>query len=105
MKIKKYLLFFLISIFTFTQSPQAIVSSNVYTQGVYDISEANPFRATARLTKADGVTSLSIVDIGGNQKFYNRFDTLNEVVSLGLINNADLIAIVGKGEIALTFSK
>jgi hypothetical protein len=106
MKINKFLAIFLISIIAFTETPKALVKSDVYKQGIYDISEANPFRATAKLVKANGgITSLSIVDSTGNQKFYNRFDTENESINLGVINDADLIAIVGKGEIAIIFSK
>ena len=105
MKINKLLAVFLLSMIVFTESPKALTISNTYKQGIYDISEANPFRATAKLVSPVGVTSLSIIDSNGNQKFYNRFDSESEVVNLGLINNADIISIVGKGEIAITFSR
>lgn len=104
MKIKKFLAVALILMLAFTENPKALVKSNIYKQGIYNISQINPFSATARLVNSSEVTSLSIVDLNGNQKFYNRFDIEGEVVNLGLINNADFIEIVGKGEIAITFS-
>jgi len=105
MNIKKFLVVFLISMLVFAEIPKALVISNTYKQGIYNISEANPFTATAKLVTPVGVTSLSIIDSNGNQKFYNRFDSESEVVNLGTINNADIISIVGKGEIAITFNK
>lgn len=105
MKIKKFLILLTLLMITFSKTPKAIVTSNTYKQGIYNISEANPFRATARLVKPSTVTSLIIVDSNGNQKFYNRFDNDSETVDLGPINNADVIAIIGKGEIAITFNK
>ena len=105
MKIKKFLMFFLISMLAFTKTPNAIVKSDTYKQGIYSVSEVNPFRATAKLLKPSTVTSLIIVDLNGNQKFYNRFDNESETVDLGPINNADVIVIIGKGEIAVTFIK
>lgn len=105
MKIKRFLMFLLISMLVFTKTPKAIVTSDIYKQGIYNISEVNPFRATAKLVKPSTVTSLIIVDSSGNQKFYNRFDNDSEVVDLGPINNADIIVIIGKGEIAITFNK
>jgi len=44
---------FLISMIVFTESPKALTISNTYKQGIYDISEANPFRATAKLINAE----------------------------------------------------
>ena len=105
MKIKKFLIVFLIATIMFTVSSSALVTSNVYTQGIYSISEINPFNATVKLVNPNIPTSLSIVDSNGNQKFYNRFDAQSEVVNIGPINNADIIAIVGKGELAITFTK
>ena len=46
MKIKKFLIVFLIATIMFTVSSSALVTSNVYTQGIYSISEINPFNAT-----------------------------------------------------------
>ena len=105
MKIKKFLIVFLISIIAFTESPQAIITSTTYKQGIYNISEVKEFNATAKLITPDNVTSLIIVDSNGNQKFYKRFDTIDEVINLGIIKDGDIISIVGTGEIAITLSK
>ena len=105
MKIKQFIIIILISLIAFTSSAKAIITSDTYKQGIYNISEIKEFNATAKLITQDNVTSLIIVDTNGNQKFYKRFDTLNEVINLGTIRDGDLVAIVGTGEIAITFSK
>jgi len=105
MKMKQFVAVILISLITFTGSVNAIITSDTYKQGIYNISEVNEFNAVAKLITSNNVTSLIIVDSNGNQKFYKRFDTINQVVNLGSIKNGDLIVIVGNGEIAITFSK
>ena len=105
MKMKKFIIAILISLIAFTVSASAVVTSDTYKQGIYNISEIKEFNAIAKLITANNVTSLIIVDSNGNQKFYKRFDTTNQVINLGYINDGDLIAIVGTGEIAITFSK
>jgi len=105
MKMKLFVTVILISLITFTGSANAIITSDTYKQGIYNISEINEFNAVAKLITSNNVTSLIIIDSNGNQKFYKRFDTLNQVVNLGYIKNGDLIVIVGNGEIAITFSK
>jgi len=105
MKIKHFIAVILIFLIAFTQSPKAIITSDTYKQGIYNISEIKEFNAIAKLITPNNVTSLIIIDSNGNQKFYKRFDTINQVVNLGSIRDGDLIAIVGTGEIALTFSK
>jgi len=105
MKIRKFIIVFLMSIIAFTEIPQAIFTSDSYKQGVYNISGVNEFSATAKLITPNNVTSLIIIDSNSNQKFYKRFDTEDEVINLGVIKNGDIIAIVGKGEIAITLAK
>ena len=105
MKIKHFIAVILILLITFSQSPKAIITSDTYKQGIYNISEIKEFNAIAKLITPNNVTSLIIIDSNGNQKFYKRFDNINQVVNLGSIKDGDLIAIVGTGEIALTFSK
>ncbi|MBN1039363.1 hypothetical protein DV092_04595 [Clostridium botulinum] len=102
MKMKTFLIAFLISTIAFTQIPKAIFTSNIYKQGIYDISEVLEFNATAKLLTPRNVTSLSITDSNGNQKFYKRFDTIDEIINLGTIKEGDVISIIGKGEIAIT---
>ena len=105
MKIKHFIAVILIFLIAVTQSPKAIVTSDTYKQGIYNISEIKEFNAIAKLITPNNITSLIIIDFKGNQKFYKRFDTINQAVNLGYIKDGDLIAIVGTGEIALTFSK
>ena len=105
MRIRKFIIVFLMSIIAFTEIPQAIFTSDSYKQGIYNISEAKDFSATAKLITPNNVTSLIIIDSNSNQKFYKRFDTVDEIINLGIIKNGDIIAIVGKGEIAITLAK
>lgn len=105
MKFSRFLIVFLITTIVFTETPKAIFTSNTYKQGIYDISTPAPLSATAKLITPNNVTSLIIIDSGGNQKFYKRFNTIDEIINLGTINSGDLIAVVGNGEIAITISK
>lgn len=103
MKLKIFIIVFLLSTIAFTKVPQAIFTSNTYNQGIYNISETVEFNATSKLTVGPP-TTLIIIDTNGNQKFFKRFDNLNEIINLGHINNGDLIVVAGKGEIAITRS-
>lgn len=57
------------------------------------------------LTTPNTIASLVIIDPNGNEIFYKKFDTVNESVNLGTILDDDRIAIIGKGEIAITIEK
>jgi len=105
LKIKKFLIFLFIFIMIFSENLKAIPISDAYKQGIYNISEIEEFKAKAKLITQNKLTSLIIVDSSGNQKFYKRFDILNEVINLGAIKNGDIIAIVGSGEIAILYSR
>lgn len=105
MRFKKFLIFFLLFTIAFTQAPKAIFVSDTYKQGVYNISGGEKFSATAKLTTPNNITSLFIVDSNGNQKFYKRFDTVDEIINLGIIKDGDIISIIGSGEIAIILGK
>ena len=105
MKVFKFLIIFLISTIAFTQIPQSLTSPINYKQGIYDVSEYKGFNATAKLLTPDNVTSLIIVDAYSNEKFYKRFDTIDEVITLGYIKDGDYVVIAGTGELSLSFSK
>ncbi|SFD01974.1 hypothetical protein [Clostridium uliginosum] len=105
MKIKKFLIVFLISIIAFTENTNAIPISDTYKQGIYNISEITQINATAKLITPNNVTSLIILDSNVNQKFYKKFDTVDEIINLGSLKNGDIIAILGSGQIAINFSK
>jgi len=105
MKMKSFLIICVVFIIGFTESPNAIITSTTYKQGIYNISESQSFNATAKLITPNNVTSLVIVDSNGNQRLYKRFNVRNEVINLGTINNGDIILIVGTGEIAIIISQ
>lgn len=105
MKLKIFLTVFLISTIAFTEASKAIFVSNTYKQGVYDITDINEVKANAMLITPNTVTSLIVIDPSGNQVFYKKFDTVNEVINLGTIKDEDLIAVIGNGEIAITIDQ
>ena len=104
MKTMKFLIVFLISIVFFTEIPKAIPVSTNYKQGIYNVSEFKDLNATAKLLTPNNVTSLIIIDSNSNEKFYKRFDTIDENITLGYIREGDFIVVSGRGEIAITFS-
>jgi len=104
MKVKKFLIVILISIIVLTEVTKAIPSEVTYKQGIYSADEFNATTATAKLTTPKNVTSLIIIDSKSNEKFYKRFDTVDEVINLGFIKEGDTITIVGSGEIKITYS-
>ncbi|OOM75438.1 hypothetical protein CLPUN_32490 [Clostridium puniceum] len=101
MKFKIFIIVFLISTIALTEIPKAIFVSDTYKQGIYNISTPQEFNATAKLV-INPPTTLLIIDSVGNQKFYKKFDNLNEIINLGTIRNGDLIAVIGNGEVAIT---
>jgi len=104
MRIRKFLIVFLMSIIAFTEITKAIPVSNTYEQGIYNLSDIKEFNATVKLITPNNITSLIIVDSKGNPKFYKRFDAENESVNLTSIRSGDIISIIGDGEIAITYS-
>ena len=105
MKITKFLLVLLISANIFTEFPMAMPIDVSYKQGIFNVSEYHGINATAKLLTPNNVTSLIIVDSNSNERFYKRFDTMDEVITLGFIKEEDLIVIAGTGEISITFYK
>lgn len=103
MKFKKILIFLLLSIFAFSKSPQALITSTTYKQGIYNISEDKGLNSTAKLLTPNNITSLIVFDTNSNEKFYKRFDTEDEVITLGSIKKGDIIIIAGRGEISINF--
>ena len=105
MKIMKFPIVCLISMILFTEMPKAIPMSNNYKQGIYDVSEFKDLNATAKLLTPSNVTSLIIIDSNSNEKFYKRFDTVDEVITLGYIKQGDFIVVSGRGELSISFFK
>jgi len=103
MRVKKFLVFLLISMIAFTEIPKAIPIANTYKQGIYTITDKKEFTGTAKLVTQDNVTIFIIIDSNGILKFYKKFDTVNQDVNLGTIQYGDIIVIVGSGEIASNF--
>lgn len=103
MKFKRIIMLSIMFTLLFEEIPKADFLSDAYKQGVYTISETKDFKATARLS-GNPPTTLSIIDSNGAQKYFKRFESLDEVVNLGYIKNGDTIIIAGDGLIAITKS-
>jgi hypothetical protein len=103
MKIKKCLIFILIFIIAGAEVPKASPVSTTYKQGIYYMNEVDvDVVSTAKLLTPNNTTSLIIIDSKSNEKFYKRFDTIDEVINLGFIKAGDTVIIVGSGEIEIT---
>jgi len=105
MKIKKFLIVFLISIFTFatiTQAQPIPAISNTYKQGIYDFSNFNGYRATTKLITPNTAVTLMLIDNNGNLKQFIKLDDINEIIKLGAFQNGDIGVILGPGEVAIS---
>ena len=105
MKIIKFFIVFFIFTIIFTEIAMAIPISVSYKQGIYNVSEYHGINAAAKLMTPNNITSLIVVDANSNERFYKRFDTVDEVITLGFIKDGDQIVIAGTGEISVTFNK
>ena len=104
MKIKKFLIFFLIFTFTFVEIPQAqpLPIATTYTQGIYNMTQYTGNYITGKLTTPDKPLTVIVIDSNGNQKTLLRFNTSNEIVKLGPVQEGDILALVGTGEISFS---
>ncbi|OOM77373.1 hypothetical protein CLPUN_22720 [Clostridium puniceum] len=101
MKLKAFIIIFLMSTLTFTEIPKAQPISNVYKQGIYTVSQKGSFTATASLITPNNITTLIVIDPNSILKLYKRFDTINQSVNLDTIEYGDIAIIVGSGELSL----
>ena len=115
MKLKKFLIVFLIYIFTFaiiTQiqpSPIAEVTeqqifpiSTTYKQGIYSLSLFDGYRATAKLITPNTTATLIIVDSNGKLIQFIHLDQTDEIVKLGTLHEGDTGLVLGTGEVAVS---
>ncbi|NOW03773.1 hypothetical protein [Clostridium beijerinckii] len=115
MKIKKFLIIFLIYIFTFTiiaemhPSPMAEVSeqeiypiSATYKQGIYSLSLFEGYKVTAKLITPNTTVTLITVDSNGKLIQFIHLDETDEIVKLGTLHNGDTGIVLGNGEVAIS---
>ena len=105
MKIKKFLIVFLISIFTFatiTQTQPIPAISNTYKQGIYDLSLFNGYSTSVNLITPDTAVTLMLINNKGNLKQFIKLDDINEIIKLGAFQNGDIGVILGPGEVAIS---
>ena len=104
MNIKKFLIFFLISLLTFVKIPQAqpLPIATTYTQGIYNMTVYTGNYITGKLITSDKPITVIVIDSNGKQKTFLRFDTTNETVKLGPVQEGDILALVGTGEISFS---
>jgi hypothetical protein len=104
MKIKKFLIFFLISLFTFVETPQAqpLPIATTYTQGIYNMTQYTGNYITGKLTTPNEPLTVITIDSNGHQKTFLKFDDPNENVKLGPVQEGDILVLVGTGEISFS---
>lgn len=115
MKIKKFLIVFLVYIFTFAiiaeiqPSPIAEVTeqqifpiSTTYKQGIYSLSLFNGYKVTAKLITPDTTATLMVVDSNGKLIQFIHLDETDEIIKLGTLHEGDIGVILGNGEVAIS---
>ena len=104
MQIKKFLIVFLISIFTFGKLSQAqqVPISTTLKQGIYNISPEHVglYRNIKLITPGKPIT-MTILDSNGAQILFIRLWNENETLKVGPIKNGETLIITGDGEIAI----
>lgn len=101
MKIKKFLIVFLLSIFTFVKIPQAqtVPIATTYTQGIYNVTQYTGQYITAKLITPGKPLTGIVINSKGSLEIFLRFNDPNETIKLGPIQGGDVIVLVGTGEI------
>ncbi|WP_315075126.1 hypothetical protein [uncultured Clostridium sp.] len=115
MKIKKFLMVFLIYIFTFTiiaeiqpyplaevQEQQISPISTTYKQGIYSLSSFNGYKVTAKLVTPNSTVTLITVDSNGKLIQFIHLDETDEIVKLGTLHDGDIGIVLGTGEVAIS---
>ncbi|MDR3598785.1 hypothetical protein [Clostridium sp.] len=115
MKIKKFLMVFLISIFALAiiaqiqpvpiaevPEQQIFPISTTYKQGIYSLSLFNEYRATAKLITPNTTATLIVVDSSGKLIQFINLDKTDEIVKLGTFHEGDMGIILGTGEIEVS---
>ncbi|MEQ8156645.1 MAG: hypothetical protein ABRQ25_17525 [Clostridiaceae bacterium] len=104
MKIKNFLIVFLISILTITKIPQAEIISlqNTYKQGIYDISNFAGRTGVVKLITPDKPVVFIEVDRSGMLKSYSFIDDDKEQITAGPVAEGDKMIIVGGGEVVIS---
>jgi len=106
MKIKKFLIMFLISIFLLGKVPQAqIPLKTTYTQGIYDISQFEGYFGTIKLTTPDKPVTVIVLAPNGMVRHIAVLDKTNEELILGPAMKGSVLVVVGSGEIYISSSK
>lgn len=105
MKIKKFLIVFLICIFNFSKFPQALQPpvSNTLKQGIYKISDEHEghYRTLKLITPNKPVT-VTILDSNGAQIFFIRLSDVKSIFQFGPIKKGETVIIAGDGEISIS---
>lgn len=106
MKGIKIFIITIISMIMFTKNAKAVLPlANVYKQGIYNITENSESDYIAKLVTPNNITTLIILDSDGDQKFFKKFNTINEPINLGRMIKGDTVIVSGTGEIAASFAR
>jgi len=104
MQTKKFLIVFLISIFTFGKLSQAqqVPISTTLKQGIYNISPEHVglYRNIKLITPGKPI-AMTILDANGAQILFIRLSNENETLKVGPIKKGETLIITGDGEISI----
>lgn len=103
MKITKFLVFFLISIFTFVKIPQAqpFPIATTYTQG-YNVTQYTGQYIKAKLVTPGKPLIGIVINSKGSVEIFLKFNDPSKTVKLGPTQEGDVIILVSTGEISFS---
>ena len=103
MKIKKFLVVFLVSIFMFGERPQAQPPiSTTLKQGIYNVSnEHKGHYRNIKLLTPDKPVTITLLDSNGAQILFVRLTNEKEELKVGPIEIGETLIITGDGEISI----
>ncbi|MEQ8198189.1 MAG: hypothetical protein ABRQ27_09315 [Clostridiaceae bacterium] len=104
MKINKFLMVFIISVFAFGKSSQAqqLPMSTTLKKGIYTISsEHQGYYRNIKLITPDKPVTISILDSDGAQIFFIRLSSINETLKIGPIKKGEILIVTGEGEVSI----
>lgn len=107
MNIKKFFIIFLIC-FIVIPTPiiaNAVPVSNIYKEGIYKVTDADSYSATAKLITPTQFASLIIIDSNNNFKLYKQFIDTNEVFTLGSLDKNHTLIVIGNGQISIIYQR
>ncbi len=104
MKTKRFLIIFLICIFSFGNIAQAlqVPLSNTFKQGIYPLpADHDGHYRKVKLITPDKPVSISIIDSNGSQILFMNLSNATYTFQMGPIKKGEIVIITGEGEVSI----